>query len=126
MTELRKFSLKNCLIALIIVTIFVALTWQNQAHGASTFQFGSTLTNLQDTTKPIRNDSIDTARDTLKKNDTLPSTQKIDTFSLKLSKDSLDGPVNYEAEDSAVVLVQAQKILLYGRTRTTYKDIVLT
>jgi LPS-assembly protein len=51
--------------------------------------------------------------------------QRADTFALKLSKDSLDAPVNYEAEDSAVVLVADKKILLYGKTKTVYKDITL-
>ena len=37
--------------------------------------------------------------------------EKIDTFTLKLSKDSLDAPVKYAAEDSAVVLVKEKKIL---------------
>ncbi len=126
MTELRKFSLKKCFIALIVVTIFTALTGKNEAHGASPFQIGSTLTNLQDTSKPLKKDSTDPITDSVKKNDSLPATQRIDTFSLKLSKDSLDGPVYYEAEDSAVVMVQAQKVLLYGKTKTTYKDITLT
>ena len=126
MTELRKFSLKKRLIVLLVVTIFTALTLNNKAHGASPFQIGSTLTNLQDTTKPLQKDSVAATNDSTKIKDSLSSTQRIDTFSLKLSKDSLDGPVSYEAEDSAVVLVQAQKILLYGKTRTTYKDITLT
>ncbi len=50
----------------------------------------------------------------------------MDTFSLKLSKDSLDAPVKYEAEDSAVVLIKDKKILLYGKTKTEYKNITLT
>jgi lipopolysaccharide assembly outer membrane protein LptD (OstA) len=125
MTELRKFSLKKCSTVIVIITMCMALTWNNEARCAPLFQIGSTLTKLQDTTKPLQKDSLTAKIDTIKKNDSLPSTQKIDTFSLKLSKDSLDGPVNYEAEDSAVVLVQQKKILLYGKTKTTYKDIIL-
>lgn len=52
--------------------------------------------------------------------------QKVDTFSLKTSKDSLDAPLKYEAADSAVVMIQAKKIFLYGKTKTEYKDITLT
>ena len=52
--------------------------------------------------------------------------RRLITFSLKLSKDSLDGPVNYSAEDSVVILVQQKKIYLYGKTKTEYKDITLT
>ncbi len=51
---------------------------------------------------------------------------RIDTFSLKISKDSLDAPLKYQAEDSAVVLVKDKKIILYGKTKTDYKDITLT
>ncbi|MCW3073969.1 MAG: hypothetical protein JWP69_1038 [Flaviaesturariibacter sp.] len=52
--------------------------------------------------------------------------QRTDTFSLRLSKDTLDAPVNYEAEDSAVILAVAKKIILYGKGKTVYKDITLT
>ncbi|HEY2720297.1 MAG TPA: putative LPS assembly protein LptD, partial [Chitinophagaceae bacterium] len=58
--------------------------------------------------------------------DTTPGKQKTDTFSFKVSKDSLDAPINYEADDSAVVAVQDKQIFLYGKTKTEYKDITLT
>lgn len=48
-----------------------------------------------------------------------------DTFSLKLSKDTLDAPVDYQAEDSAVLLVKEQKFILYGKTETKYRDVVV-
>ncbi|MBC7874364.1 MAG: LPS-assembly protein LptD, partial [Ferruginibacter sp.] len=51
---------------------------------------------------------------------------KTDTFSLKVSKDSLDAPLKYAADDSAVVIVKDKKIILYGKTKTEYKDITLT
>src|SRR5215475_11732850 len=54
------------------------------------------------------------------------TSQKVDTFAFKVSKDSLDAPVNYEAEDSAVVMINQKKIWLYGKTKTDYKDIELT
>jgi len=86
-----------------------------------------------DTTKPlIKNDSArqltTAATDTTKLpgKDSLPIKQKIDTFSLKISKDSLEAPLKYAAEDSVVVLVQDKKILLYGKTKTDYQDITLT
>jgi hypothetical protein len=125
MTGLRKFSLKKRFIAFVIITVGTALTWKSEARNASAFQIGSTLTKQADTTKPIQRDTPVKA-DTIKKKDTVPARQIIDTFSLKLSKDTLDAPVNYEAEDSAVVLVQDKMILLYGKTKTTYKDITLT
>ena len=54
------------------------------------------------------------------------SITRVDTFDLKLSKDSLDAPVDYEAEDSVVILVKDKKVVLYGKAKTNYKDIELT
>lgn len=79
-----------------------------------------------DTTKPVAApvaDSVVTIADTTIHDSLI--TQRVDTFSLKLSKDTLDAPVAYEAEDSAVVLVDDKKILLYGKTKTVYKEITL-
>lgn len=52
--------------------------------------------------------------------------QKTDTFNLKLSKDSLEAPLKYTAEDSVVVMIKSKKIYLYGKTKTEYTDITLT
>ncbi|MGV3528610.1 MAG: putative LPS assembly protein LptD [Flavisolibacter sp.] len=62
-------------------------------------------------------------------NDTLPQTETsvaTDTIPIRMSKDTLDAPVHYEAADSAVLFVKDQMMILYGETKTTYKDIVLT
>ncbi|HQX73576.1 MAG TPA: LPS-assembly protein LptD, partial [Chitinophagaceae bacterium] len=102
--------------------------------------FYTPLTYFADTVKPlIKKDAInannvagtDTAKLPAADTTKLPGIdsiikQKIDTFSLKVSKDSLEAPLKYEAADSVVVLVQAKKIILYGKTKTEYKDIVLT
>ena len=49
--------------------------------------------------------------------------QKIDTFDFKISKDSLDAPVYYHADDSMVMDVPAKKITLYGKeSNTKYLD----
>lgn len=72
-------------------------------------------------TIPLPN--ADTIR--LQNTDTVPSAQKIDTFNLKVAKDTLDAPVTYEAEDSAVLLVKEQKFILYGKTKTMYRDVVI-
>jgi LPS-assembly protein len=46
-----------------------------------------------------------------------------DTVSFKTSKDTLDAPVNYQAEDSMVLDVPSKKILLYGKKATVqYAD----
>lgn len=50
-----------------------------------------------------------------------------DTFSFKSSKDSLDAPVVYHADDSMVFDIPGKKLMLFGKTSTvTYTDNELT
>jgi len=135
MKELRKFRLNyfsaGALTAAIVV-IFCSLTWKTTAAGAGSHFFYSSLTTPQDTIRPIpdtlpqKKDSLNDTTVAKEIQDTTKPSQKIDTFAFKVSKDSLDAPVNYQAEDSAVVLIREKKILLYGKTKTDYKDITLT
>ena len=60
--------------------------------------------------------------DTVPSKDTIISGLRIDTFSLKVSKDALDAPVKYNAADSVVVLIKGKQIILYGKTKTEYKS----
>ncbi|MGB3154226.1 MAG: putative LPS assembly protein LptD [Chitinophagaceae bacterium] len=109
------------------------LTWKTVAHGVPAIYFYNPLTSLADTTRPlIKPDSTnlntgnvaDTGR--IPGKDSFLIKNTVDTFSLRISKDSLDAPLKYKAEDSAVVLIKDKKILLYGKTKTEYKDITLT
>jgi LPS-assembly protein len=43
-----------------------------------------------------------------------------DTFNIKYSKDSLEGPVKRAAIDSAVFLVKQKQFILYGKAKTSY------
>jgi len=48
---------------------------------------------------------------------------QVDTFSFKTSKDSLDAPVVYHADDSMIMDIPAKKIILYGKkAQVTYLD----
>lgn len=48
---------------------------------------------------------------------------KVDTMDVKLSKDSMQGPVYYHADDSMVMDVPSKKIMLYGKkSNTKYLD----
>lgn len=50
-----------------------------------------------------------------------------DTFSFRISRDTLDGPVNYHAEDSMVFDIPGKKIMLYGKkSDVSYADNELT
>jgi lipopolysaccharide assembly outer membrane protein LptD (OstA) len=138
MTELHKFRRKNFCFLLTVISFSIAITRKTEARSAIPFEICSTLTT--DTIPRLQKDSnlfrlhidsaarIDSARnkDTLPPTDTTKFAPRVDTFSLKLSKDTLDAPVNYEAEDSAVLWVKEQKMFLYGKTKTTYKDATLT
>lgn len=51
----------------------------------------------------------------------------VDTIPIKFSKDSLDGPVKYHADDSLVMDVPGKKIYLYGKeSKTDYLENHLT
>jgi LPS-assembly protein len=136
MNGLRKFSLKNFFTRPLLVVILVIVTAIAAAQRVPGRDFDSLLTKtdtipVKDTV-PVKKDSAniilpDTgfiSTDTIPEGDT--SIQVIDTFSLKLSKDTLSAPVQYFAEDSVVVLIKTKKIILYGKTKTEYQDVVLT
>jgi LPS-assembly protein len=130
MKQLRKFKPNYFFSGIMCVVIFCTLTCEIAAQRIPRNDFIRPLT-AADTVKP-RTKTDTTGRVVIISSDTtiLPGAdsliQKIDTFSLKLSKDTLDAPVNYQAEDSAVVVIGEKKILLYGKTKTEYKDITLT
>jgi len=134
-----KFKLKYFFSAILTALIICSVTWSRPHYHIVTPNFDRPLTGdtIKDTLKPRpprrdttpriefkASDTIPVAGSDSLSNDTLPA-QKVDTFSLKLSKDTLDAPVNYYAEDSAVVLIQSKKIILYGKTETKYKDVTL-
>jgi len=108
MAQLHKFRPKYFCFVFAALAFSIAITCKTQAHGLFTPEIYSTLTsdtipvrknNLRDSV--TRNDSIsrstDTLRDSLQRSDTLPPAPKIDTFSIRMSKDTLDAPVEYEA-----------------------------
>jgi LPS-assembly protein len=82
---------------------------------------------ITDTT-PRRRDTIihRTSADTTAFTDTTRRDSLVrvtDTFSVKLSKDSLDAPVTYSASDSGVLLIPSKQFILYGKASTKYTDI---
>ncbi len=144
MNGLHKFRLKYLLTGILTAFLFFTQTWKSAGFYLYNKNFYINLTSSADTIKPvslkdsslkksIHNNSdssirvfSDSSRVLKPKIDTIRNNIKIDTFSYKISKDSLDAPVEYEAEDSAVVLVREKKVILYGKTKTNYKDIELT
>ena len=134
---LHKFR-SNYLFAGLLTAIFFTQTWKSTANYSNHQNFYIALTPQLDTVPQKNKDSLikqlpisaaDTSRrDSLSKINALADTSivKVDTFDLKLSKDTLDAPVEYEAEDSVVVLIKDKKVVLYGKAKMHYKDIDLT
>ncbi len=99
------------------------LTFHKQAH-ASAFFFQARTGIVQRDTLPVKplSDNI------RKKNDS--STQKkaadslvTKTDTLRISKDSIDAPISYTAIDSGVLIIDTREFILYGKAKTTYKDL---
>ncbi len=87
------------------------------------------LTNLADTIRPsdtsvhkINLDTTGKKTDTIF-SDTLHPIVRID--SLHFSKDSLDSPIEYAAQDSGVLIIPTRQFLLYGKANTKNKDVDL-
>ena len=78
---------------------------------------------------PLKTDSVPVKKDSAHLNDSIPVddslVQKVDTFNLKVSKDSLDAPVEYEAEDSMVIDIPGEKMFIYNKAQVKFKDISL-
>lgn len=94
-------------------------------NGFNAVEFHSSLTT---DTVPVNADSVKKTinKDSSKNKEQISDTNivvKRDTFSFKSSKDSLDVPVIYHADDSMVMDIPAKKIILYGKeTRVNYID----
>jgi LPS-assembly protein len=123
-----KISLKY-LSTLILTLLFFCITINSSARYSKSPGFPPSL--LQDT---IPQKNIPAVRDTVIVDsavlDTLPFhsdsvRQQIDTFHMPVSKDSLDAPISYSAQDSVVLDVPTKNITLYNKAVTKYKDINL-
>ncbi|HUS02425.1 MAG TPA: putative LPS assembly protein LptD, partial [Chitinophagaceae bacterium] len=133
MNNASKVSSKYKL-ASFVALAFTILTVQSKDKLHSYHSFHNSLTGvLRDTIKPgkiILTDAV--LADTLPKgknniNDSTIMVQTIDTIDIKISKDSLDAVVEYNAEDSMIMDVPTKKITLYGKKAATqYKDNNLT
>ncbi|MES2431961.1 MAG: putative LPS assembly protein LptD [Bacteroidota bacterium] len=119
------------ILASTVMLLLIAITSISRETGVYENQICKNLTLLADTIPPkterniVRKKNIDSIPviDTA----TIITTIDVDTFSVKTSKDSLDAPVAYHADDSMVMDVPGKKIYLYGKkSSTTYKENELT
>ena len=105
-----KFSLKYLLILILSSGVILFLTFPKAVHAS--VKYSSFQLSQKDTTVP--KSAIDTSKKV-----------KVDSMNLKISKDSINSPVEYKAEDSMVLEIDTKKIFLYGKTEVKFEDIVM-
>ena len=127
MIRLRKFSLKKFLIGALTAVIFCTLTSKASAQEVPTKDFKTPLTKADSIRAAQLLNSSDSLRALNDSTQFFDDSMRVisDTFTVRLSKDSLAAPVHYAADDSVVVMIQNKKIILYGKTKTDYQDINL-
>jgi LPS-assembly protein len=111
-----------------LALLVTGLTLYGANKGFNAGYFHSNLTNDTFTTKIVAAIVIDTPPvkktvpvDSIKGKDSVFVVS--DTLLFKTSKDSLDAPVSYHADDSMVLDVPTDKIILYGKeTKVNYID----
>ncbi|MBK9530271.1 MAG: LPS-assembly protein LptD [Chitinophagaceae bacterium] len=112
---------------LVLIQLLFTLTMNCSAGGFNAGDFHSYLTtdtvpvNKTDSQKLDSNMAAEPLA--LKKNPDTTIIPKTDTFSFRTSKDALDAPVFYHADDSMVMDIPAKTIILYGKqTSVKYID----
>ncbi|MFT3934065.1 MAG: putative LPS assembly protein LptD [Chitinophagaceae bacterium] len=117
------------IVAIALAVMFCSITLFSASNYPPSLVFYSPLTSAEDTVPkpPAAKDTIPhrPGDSTLVKDSTGKVIHKTDTIDIKVSKDSLDAPVSYQASDSMVMDVPQKKIWLYNEAKVNYKDIKL-
>ena len=128
MNNISKGNLKYILVIALGVML-CSITLFSASNYSSASVFYNDLTGTDDTipqklavkdTVPLKPTDTTGLKDTTRK-----LVQKVDSFDVKVSKDSLDAPVDYSASDSMVMDVPQKKIWLYNQAKVKYQDISL-
>lgn len=122
MSRTRKFNVKTQLA--IVLTLFVGILTFHTDELLAT-PMADVLTHSD--TIPLKKDSIP-AKKMLSGKDSLGSAKdsmvsRVDTF--RISKDSIDAPIDYVAEDSGVLIIPSREFFLYGKAKVDYTDLKL-
>ncbi len=120
----------NYLFAILTVMILSVITFNLQAKNKTFKPFFKLLTPSVDTTPPNKTTTSIPGDTTIKNikdssisdNDT---TGKIIIDTLNFSKDSIDAPIDYKAEDSGVLIISKRQFMLYGKANARHQDINL-
>jgi len=128
MSDGRKNNLKSSS-AWFLCALFTLITTFLSSNDASSQKIYKPLTQRADTTVP-KAAIKDTVPAAARVSDTIPGVDSVtlkdtlgtdslvtvtDTLSVKLSKDTLDAPVDYSASDSIVFMVPEKKIIMYSQ-----------
>ena len=118
------------ILAFIMIALFIGVTVGNTSNKVAIYNFYKILTPDTIPAKPTKrvvnkritipvSDTIPLRKaDSIKNNDTSKKIISVDTFNFKISKDTLSSPVVYHADDSMVLDIPGQKILLFGKKST--------
>ncbi|HEY4876009.1 MAG TPA: putative LPS assembly protein LptD [Puia sp.] len=134
--NVRKITLKYFPV-LIFGALFLLVTFIGKANYHHHYNFYKNLTAITDTVPLIDISKLSIAIDaSFKKTDTIDDNllhevlsnkfgELTDTFSVKLSKDSIDAPVHYSASDSIVLDVPTNLTTMYNTANVKHKDMTL-
>ena len=136
----------NIKTAIIFLCVLIFITFPLLANNRCINKFQNLLTITTDTipalnaktnsaestdtipSKKIIADSLNytDSLDDIEADSTIDSTARVIKVDTTLfSKDSLDAPVSYSAEDSGVLLIPGKQFILYGKANTSYNDMKL-
>ena len=128
MRKLYKINVKRAL-GIVIAAYLLILTFCVQASEGSKKSLMTFLSQLDTTPSKQLKDSLPRIQ---KKLITVDSTIKkggvdtvIVTDTIKISKDSIDVPIKYHADDSGVLIISTREFFLYGKAKTDYKELKL-
>ncbi|MEN9599848.1 MAG: hypothetical protein RL596_2167 [Bacteroidota bacterium] len=107
----------NIRLTIVLTSFLTILTVSIDPVFAGNYSFNNFL-QIRDTLIPKR--GIDTVT---KKPNSDSLAQKIDTVTI--SKDSIDAPIKYVAEDSGVLVIDTKEFFLYGKAKVNYTDLKL-
>jgi len=137
MSKRCKVSRKKFFLAVTALLILI-ITFRIPAKGKGFHYFFKSLTtdtlpaSGKDTL--VKKDTLVPAKkDSLLKEEESPSinfinkdtAQKIHVDTLLLSKDSLDAPISYAAQDSGVLVIPTKQFFLYGKANAKHQDMQL-
>jgi LPS-assembly protein len=113
MTKRCKVSTKKIFTGLTVVLLFL-ITFHAAAQGRNHKHIVKSLTDSS---------VLKRTRDSLAANDS--THRKLSADTLYLSKDSINSPIDYAADDSAILMINQKQFYLFGKATTANKDIKL-